>query len=143
MSLRRLAFTTPMALAAAVGLWVATATVCAATNEPVPHAPQTSTTATARISNWGGKLKDAGTVGIVQFGLSAFGAIFIFERLFGLRRRHVVPEGLSARARKRLRDKAKNWLPPPEAHDGRALGGAGAGSEVRSWLRTIATLLGP
>jgi biopolymer transport protein ExbB len=100
MSLRRLTFTASFALAAAVGLCVATATVCAATNEPMAHAPQTSTTATARISNWGGKLKDAGTVGIVQFGLSAFGAIFIFERLFGLRRRHVVPEGLSARARK-------------------------------------------
>lgn len=49
--------------------------------------------------SWGEKLKDAGYVGMAQFALSVFGAGFIFERFFGLRRKHVVPAGLSARAR--------------------------------------------
>lgn len=50
-------------------------------------------------SGWGQKLKQGGTTALVQIGLSVFGAGFIFERLFRLRRRHVVPEGLSQRAR--------------------------------------------
>ena len=50
--------------------------------------------------SWGDKLKEAGPVGLVQLGMSAFGAIFIFERLFGLRRKHLVPPGLTVRARK-------------------------------------------
>lgn len=50
-------------------------------------------------SGWGQKLKQGGTTALVQLGLSVFGAGFIFERFFRLRRRYVVPEGLSQRAR--------------------------------------------
>jgi biopolymer transport protein ExbB len=73
-------------------------TARAGTNEAAAAA-QPATAKAVRMS-WGEKLKDAGVVGVVQFGLSAFGAIFIFERLFGLRRKHVVPAGLAARARR-------------------------------------------
>lgn len=51
--------------------------------------------------SWGDKLKEAGVVGAVQLGMSACRAIFIFERLFGLRRKNLAPSGLSARTRKR------------------------------------------
>jgi biopolymer transport protein ExbB len=54
--------------------------------------------------SWGDKLKEAGAVGVVQFALSAFGAIFFFERLFGLRRKNLVPTGLAARAAKLWRE---------------------------------------
>ncbi|MBI5384983.1 MAG: MotA/TolQ/ExbB proton channel family protein [Verrucomicrobia bacterium] len=50
-------------------------------------------------SGWGQKLKEGGTTALVQLGLSVFGAGFIFERFFRLRRRYVVPEGLARRAR--------------------------------------------
>ncbi len=50
-------------------------------------------------SGWGQKLKEGGTTALVQLGLSVFGAGFIFERLFRLRRKYVVPEGLADRAR--------------------------------------------
>jgi biopolymer transport protein ExbB len=51
------------------------------------------------MPSWGQKLKDAGTTGMVQIGLSVFGASFVFERLFRLRRKHLVPQGLSRQAR--------------------------------------------
>ena len=83
-----------MFLAVPLALFGAVATARAATNQAtVPPA-----TAKAVHLSWGDKLKDAGVVGVVQFALSAFGAIFIFERLFGLRRKHLVPVGLTARA---------------------------------------------
>jgi biopolymer transport protein ExbB len=50
--------------------------------------------------SWGDKLREAGVVGVIQLGLSGFGAIFIFERLAGLRRKNLAPAGLAARARK-------------------------------------------
>jgi biopolymer transport protein ExbB len=50
-------------------------------------------------SGWGQKLKEGGTTALVQLGLSIFGAGFIFERLFRLRRRYVIPVGLANRAR--------------------------------------------
>ena len=50
-------------------------------------------------SGWGQKLKQGGSTALVQLGLSIFGAGFIFERLFRLRRQYVVPEVLSRRAR--------------------------------------------
>ncbi|MEA3209993.1 MAG: biopolymer transport protein ExbB [Chthoniobacter sp.] len=50
--------------------------------------------------SWGDKLKESGKVGVIQFAVSAFGAIFIFERFFGLRRKNIVPPGLTVRARK-------------------------------------------
>ena len=50
-------------------------------------------------SGWGKKLKQGGTAALVQLGLSVFGAGFIFERLFRLRRKYLVPEGLADKAR--------------------------------------------
>ena len=50
-------------------------------------------------SGWGQKLKEGGTTALVQLGLSIFGAGFIFERLFRLRRKYVIPAGLANRAR--------------------------------------------
>ena len=47
----------------------------------------------------GDRLKQGGTTALVQLGLSVFGAGFIFERLFRLRRKNLVPDGLAARAR--------------------------------------------
>ncbi|HEY5752779.1 MAG TPA: MotA/TolQ/ExbB proton channel family protein [Chthoniobacterales bacterium] len=49
-------------------------------------------------SGWGQKLKEGGTTAIVQLALSVFGAMFIFERLFNLRRHKIVPRGLSQKA---------------------------------------------
>ena len=86
-----------LTLFAAIGLRFAVTTARSATTD---GAAQSTTPAHTRITGWGDKLKEAGTVGVVQFGLSAFGAIFIFERLFGLRRKHVVPPELTARAKK-------------------------------------------
>ena len=63
------------------------------------------TNATAGTSNvrytsgWGQKLKQGGNTALVQIGLSIFGAGFVFERMFRLRRKHIIPEGLSDRAR--------------------------------------------
>lgn len=71
----------------------------AATNGATVRTPPDAGASTPPTTSWGTKLKHAGTVGVVQFALSAFGAIFIFERAFGLRRKHLVPLGLSERAR--------------------------------------------
>lgn len=50
-------------------------------------------------TGWGQKLKEGGTTALVQIGLSIFGAGFIFERLFRLRRKYIIPEGLADEAR--------------------------------------------
>jgi biopolymer transport protein ExbB len=50
-------------------------------------------------SGWGQKLKEGGNTALAQIALSVFGAGFIFERLFRLRRRFLIPEGLADRAR--------------------------------------------
>lgn len=57
------------------------------------------TNAVRYTSGWGQKLKEGGTTALVQIALSVFGAGFIFERFFRLRRKFVVPEGLADRAR--------------------------------------------
>jgi len=49
--------------------------------------------------SWVELLKHAGTTGVVQIGLSVFGAIFIFERLFNVRRSRIAPKGLTERAK--------------------------------------------
>lgn len=87
---------TLLALAATLGLGTSPASARAATNETTV---QEGAAPKERTTSWGQKLKDAGVVGVVQFGLSAFGAVFIFERLFGLRRKNLVPPGLCTRAR--------------------------------------------
>jgi biopolymer transport protein ExbB len=50
-------------------------------------------------SGWGQKLKEGGNTALAQIALSVFGAGFIFERFFRLRRRFIIPEGLAERAR--------------------------------------------
>jgi biopolymer transport protein ExbB len=50
-------------------------------------------------SGWGQKLKDGGTTAIVQIAVSVFGAMFIFERFWNLRRNKIVPRGLTQKAR--------------------------------------------
>lgn len=51
-------------------------------------------------AGWGQKLKEGGPTAIVQLLVSVFGAMFIFERLFNLRRHKIVPRGLAQEARK-------------------------------------------
>jgi biopolymer transport protein ExbB len=51
------------------------------------------------MPSWGEKLRQGGTTAWVQIGMSVFGAGFVFERLFRLRRKYVVPQGLIVRAR--------------------------------------------
>jgi biopolymer transport protein ExbB len=48
---------------------------------------------------WGKKLKEGGTTALVQLAVSIFGAIFVFERFFNLRRNKFIPAGLATRAR--------------------------------------------
>ncbi len=61
-------------------------------------APETSTKTHA--FSWAEKLKQSGEVGVIQLLLSIFGAVFIFERLFNLRQKHLVPAGLTSHARR-------------------------------------------
>src|SRR5438445_402126 len=49
--------------------------------------------ATRFASGWGQKLREGGNTAIVQLLLSVFGATFIFERLFNLRRNKIAPRG--------------------------------------------------
>ena len=58
-----------------------------------------STNAVRYTTGWGQKLKQGGNTALVQIALSVFGAGFIFERLFRLRRKFVVPDGLADHAR--------------------------------------------
>ena len=55
--------------------------------------------ATRFASGWGQKLREGGNTAIVQLLLSVFGATFIFERLFNLRRNKIAPRGLAQKAR--------------------------------------------
>jgi biopolymer transport protein ExbB len=50
-------------------------------------------------TGWGQKLKQGGNTALIQLGLSIFGAGYIFERFFRLRRKFIIPEGLADRAR--------------------------------------------
>jgi biopolymer transport protein ExbB len=66
-----------------------------------PAAPQTRPVQPQRLTTgWGERLKHGGMTGLVQLGLSIFGAGFVFERLFRLRRKYILPAGLADRARK-------------------------------------------
>lgn len=53
---------------------------------------------------WGKKLAEGGTTALVQLAVSIFGAIFVFERFFNLRRDKLIPAGLGAKARQLWRD---------------------------------------
>jgi biopolymer transport protein ExbB len=48
---------------------------------------------------WGKKLKEGGTTAVIQLLVSMFGAVFVFERFFNLRRKKIVPRGLAQQAR--------------------------------------------
>jgi len=50
-------------------------------------------------SFWANKFREGGLTAKVQLALSIFGGCFVFERLFRLRRKNVVPSGLSREAR--------------------------------------------
>jgi biopolymer transport protein ExbB len=89
-----------IAFAAVVGLCAAIASARGATNEENAAPPKASPTKTIRIGAWGEKLKQGGNTAWVQIGMSVFGAGFVFERVFRLRRKNIVPLGLAAHARK-------------------------------------------
>lgn len=79
--------------------------------QPTPTPAQVQSAAAARSereqkevghrfsAGWGQKLKEGGTTALVQVGLSVFGAMFIFERFFNLRRNKIIPKGLGKKAR--------------------------------------------
>lgn len=82
-----------------LGVWLLISTAAwAAEEQPVPESKMAHKS--LKSMSWGDKLKEGGVVGIIQLGLSVFGAVFIFERLVGLRRKNLVPIGLSNRAKK-------------------------------------------
>jgi biopolymer transport protein ExbB len=56
------------------------------------------------VSSWGERLKQGGPVAVVQLVLSIFGAGFVFERFFRLRRKYLVPAGLTDKARELWRE---------------------------------------
>jgi len=51
-------------------------------------------------AGWGERLKEGGATALVQIALSIFGAMFVFERVFNLRRNKIIPRGLGGEARK-------------------------------------------
>lgn len=84
----------------------------AATNSAPPPAAEPPISAAAARSQaaqkevgeqfsrgWGKKLQAGGPTAVVQLLVSMFGAIFVFERLFNLRRNKIIPTGLGAKAR--------------------------------------------
>jgi biopolymer transport protein ExbB len=80
-----------------IGLLSAVLILDASAAQPAPEGAKPSM---HKTMSWGDKLKESGVVGVIQLALSAFGAIFVFERLSGLRRGNLVPPGLTTRARK-------------------------------------------
>lgn len=73
---------------------------------PLPAAetgppPAASPAATKSLTtSWGERLKQGGVAAVVQIALSVFGAGFVFERFYHLRRKNLAPAGLSDKARK-------------------------------------------
>ncbi|MFZ4681039.1 MAG: MotA/TolQ/ExbB proton channel family protein [Terrimicrobiaceae bacterium] len=79
---------------------------------PAPASPSAQSAAAARSEReqkevghrfsrgWGEKLKEGGPTAAVQIAVSIFGAMFIFERFFNLRRHKIIPRGLGAKARR-------------------------------------------
>lgn len=73
--------------------------ISAETNPPPAVAP-----AIRHATAWGDRLKQGGTTGLIQLGMSIFGAGFVFERFFRLRRKFILPDGLAMRAKQLWRD---------------------------------------
>lgn len=80
--------------------------------QPTPSAtPQVQSAAAARSEReqkevghrfsrgWWDKLQEGGATALVQVAVSIFGAMFIFERFFNLRRQKIIPRGLGRKAR--------------------------------------------
>ena len=67
-------------------------------------APAPAASSSRFATSWGDRLKHGGPAALVQIGLSVFGAGFVFERLFRLRRKNVAPDGLADEARKLWRE---------------------------------------
>ena len=77
----------------------ANAVLNAASNAAPAAGVSTNAPHVAYTSSWGQKLKEGGTTALVQIAFSVFGAGFVFERLFRLRRRYIIPAGLADEAR--------------------------------------------
>ncbi len=78
-------------------------TSASAANTSVTSSPVSAAVRDAKpvyTSSWGAKLKQAGPTGLVQLAASVFGTVFLFERLFNLRQKNLVPAGLTARAKR-------------------------------------------
>lgn len=100
-----------MMLVAGTTIWAQTATNAAKTNAVVgtnvaqiaaaggTNAAALPGEAAGGGSFWGNKFQEGGLTAKVQLALSIFGGCFVFERLFRLRRKNVVPSGLSRKAR--------------------------------------------
>jgi biopolymer transport protein ExbB len=95
--MNRLLFLLLIALSVAT-IYAQQSTPSAATSEVPSRAPKGLTT------GWGERLKHGGMTGLVQLGLSIFGAGFVFERLFRLRRKFILPDGLATRAKQLWRE---------------------------------------
>lgn len=86
-------------------LTLTTATVAAQPSNAPDVPNQVAASAPVRITTgWGERLKHGGVTGLLQLGLSVFGAGFVFERLFRLRRKFILPDGLAVRAKQLWRD---------------------------------------
>lgn len=95
--MNRLLFLLLIALSVAT-IYAQQSTPSAAASEVPSRAPKGLTT------GWGERLKHGGMTGLVQLGLSIFGAGFVFERLFRLRRKFILPDGLATRAKQLWRE---------------------------------------
>jgi biopolymer transport protein ExbB len=84
-----------------LGVCAACSIASGASNEPAAAAPNAPDSAAKTITmpSLGEKLKQGGATAWVQIGMAVFGGGFVFERLFRLRRKYLVPSGLSTRAR--------------------------------------------
>lgn len=96
--IKRNAFLTTMMLPA----FVAVLSVGAAEETPAA-APVASPGAKGEVthtaSGWAKKFQEGGSTAKVQLALSIFGAVFVFERCFRLRRKLIAPRGVTERAR--------------------------------------------
>lgn len=68
--------------------------------ESNPTPPPPPPAGKSLTSSWGGRLKQGGPVGLIQIALSIFGAGFVFERFYHLRRKNLAPAGLADETRK-------------------------------------------
>lgn len=75
-----------------------------AAEPPTGTVPATRPAHANFTTSWGDRLKQGGPAAIAQIALSVFGAGFVFERIARLRRKNLVPDGLTNKARQLWRD---------------------------------------